>query len=200
MAAKSLSAIERNRFLDSRQPLDHLKPTMIKTILIIIVVIALLILAGFFLLGNMSKNEKAPGLHSERLAPCPDSPNCVVSEVIEDDSHYISPIRYPATMAGEPMSLVKQVIQEIGGEITVEEEMYIAAIFTSAFFGFVDDLECRIDKTNHTIHLRSASRVGHSDFGANRKRVELISTLFHQRIKTAAVTNLPPTTIPKGQL
>ncbi len=173
---------------------------MIKTILIIVLVISLLILVGFFLLGHMSKNEKPPGLLSGHLSPCPNSPNCVVSEVIEDDSHYISPVRYPATMAEDSMDLVKQVIQEIGGEITVEEEMYMAAIFTSTFFGFVDDLECRFDKTNHTIHLRSASRVGHSDFGENRKRVELISTLFHQRIKTAAPAILPPTTIPKGQL
>ncbi len=173
---------------------------MIKTILIIIVVISLLMFAAFFMLGNMSKKEKPPGLLSGHLAPCPDSPNCVVSEIIEDDSHYISPIRYQATMAGEPMSFVKQMIQEIGGEITVEDEVYIAAIFTSAFFGFIDDLECRIDRTNHTIHIRSASRVGHSDFGENRKRVELISTLFHQRIKTAAPAILPPTTIPKGQL
>ncbi len=172
---------------------------MIKTILIIIVVISLLVLAGFLLLGHMSKNEKPPGLLSGRLSPCPDSPNCVVSEMIDDDSHFISPVRYPATMAEDSMDLVKQVIQEIGGVITIEEEVYIAAIFTSKFFGFVDDLECRIDQTNHAIHLRSASRVGHSDFGANRKRVERISTLFQQKINTTAPTTLPPSTNPTGE-
>ncbi len=172
---------------------------MIKTILIIIVVISLFLLVGFLFLGHMSKNEKPPGLLSGRLAPCPDSPNCVASEMIEDDSHFISPVRYPATMAENSRALVKQVIQEIGGEIRVEEEVYMAATFTSTLFRFVDDLECRIDQTNHTIHLRSASRVGHSDFGANRKRVERISTLFHQRIKKTASTILPPSTNPTGQ-
>ncbi len=151
------------------------------------------------MLVNMSKNQKPPGLLSERLAPCPDSPNCVVSEMFEDDSHFIPPVRYPATIAEDSMDLFKQVIQEIGGEITIEEEGYMAATFTSTFFGFVDDLECRIDKTNHTIHLRSASRVGRSDFGANRKRVERISTLFHQRINTAAPEIRPQSTNPKGQ-
>ncbi len=172
---------------------------MIKTILISAIFISLLMLAGLFLLGNMSKNEKPPGLLSERLSPCPDSPNCVVSEFTEDESHYISPVRYPAARAEDSMDLVKQVIQEIGGEITVKEEVYTAAIFSSTFFAFVDDLECRIDKANHTIHLRSASRVGHSDFGANRKRVELISTLFQQKINTAAPKILAPSTNPTGQ-
>lgn len=172
---------------------------MIKTILIIVFVISLLMLAGCFMLGNMSKSEKPPGLLSGHLSPCPDSPNCVVSEIVEDDSHYISPVRYPAAIAKDSLDLVKQVIQEIGGEIAVEEEAYIAATFTSTFFGFIDDLECRNDKANHTIHLRSASRVGHSDFGANRKRVELISTLFQQRINNAATKILPPSTNPTGQ-
>ncbi len=172
---------------------------MIKTILIIIVVISLFLLVGFLFLGYMSKNEKPPGLLSGRLAPCPDSPNCVVSEMIEDDSHFISPVRYPATMAENSRALVKQVIQEIGGKIAIVEEVYIAAIFTSKFFGFIDDLECRIDQANHAIHLRSASRVGHSDFGTNRKRVELITTLFNERINTAAPTILPPNTNPTGQ-
>lgn len=75
----------------------------------------------------------------------------------------------------------------------------MAAIFTSKFFGFVDDLECRIDQANHTIHLRSASRVGHSDFGANRKRVALITTLFQHKINTDVPRILPPSTNPTRQ-
>ena len=107
------------------------------------------------------------------------------SESPDDRSHYIAPLRYPADMTENPMALMKQVIQDVGGEMTVEEGAYLATTFTSTFLGFVDDLECRHDKVNHTIHLRSASRVGHSDFGANRKRVALIANLFHQRVKKA---------------
>ena len=172
---------------------------MIRMILIIVVVISSLILAGSFLLGNMSKNKKPPELLSGRLAPCPDSPNCVVSEIVQDDSHYISPVHYPVAITENSMNLVKQVIQEIGGTITIEENTYMAATFTSTIFRFVDDLECRDDKANHTIHLRSASRVGHSDFGANRKRVKRISALFHQRINTAEPKILPPSINPTRQ-
>ena len=153
---------------------------MVKAILIIAVLISLLIAARFYMLGTVSKSGKPPGLVGGRLTPCPDSPNCVMSEIAENDSHSIPPVRYPAVMTRDAINAIKHTIQKIGGEIRIEEEAYLAAIFTSKLFGFVDDLEVRHDRTNRTIHLRSASRVGHSDFGANRKRVELISNLFHQ--------------------
>ncbi len=154
-------------------------------IIFISLVIFLLILVGFFVLGNMSKTGMPPGLIAGRLSACSDKPNCVVSEIADDDSHYISPLHYPAAMTEETRDLIKQVIQEVGGEITKEEGTYIAAAFRSTFFGFIDDLECRNNRVNHTIHLRSGARVGHSDFGANRRRVTLISSLFHQRVKKA---------------
>jgi len=64
--------------------------------------------------------------------------------------------------------------------ITSAQTDYIAATFTSRLFGFVDDLEIRIDTDAGLIHFRSASRVGRGDFSANRKRVELIQLRFRQ--------------------
>jgi uncharacterized protein (DUF1499 family) len=60
----------------------------------------------------------------------------------------------------------------MGGSVQVEHDSYLAATFTSSIFGFVDDLEIRVDSERKTIHLRSASRVGHGDGGVNRKRTE----------------------------
>ena len=157
----------------------------IKAIFIILVVVSLIGLIGCHMLGNMSKIGKAPGVVAGRLSACPDTPNCVSSEFPDDTSHFISPLRYPISLSEEAMDLIKRVIQEVGGEITAEEGAYISATFTSAFFGFVDDVEARNDRANHTIHLRSASRVGHSDFGANRKRVALISSLFNKKANTS---------------
>ena len=96
------------------------------------------------------------------------------------------------------MDLMKGVIQEVGGEITAEAGAYMSATFTSALFGFVDDVEWRNDSANHTIHLRSASRVGHSDFGVNRKRVALISSLFNERVNTANQGVFPMNTKPSS--
>jgi len=46
--------------------------------------------------------------------------------------------------------------------------------------GFVDDVEFFFPDTA-VIHMRSASRVGYSDFGANRKRLEKIRQRFQMR-------------------
>lgn len=62
--------------------------------------------------------------------------------------------------------------------IVAAEERYIHAAFTSALFRFVDDVEFFLDEGTRTIHVRSASRVGYSDFGVNRRRVEEIRTRF----------------------
>ena len=156
---------------------------MVKTSLKIVAVISLLMLVDFYILGNMSKTGKPQGLISGRLSPCSDKPNCVVSEIAEEDSHYISPLHYPPALSKDAMALLKEMIQKAGGQITAEEGEYMAAAFTSTLLGFVDDLECRNDRANHAIHLRSASRVGHSDFGVNKRRVALISNLFYKRIK-----------------
>jgi hypothetical protein len=100
-------------------------------------------------------------------------------------------------MSEEIMDLIKRVIQEVGGEIMAEEGAYISATFTSPLLGFVDDVECRNDKANHTMHLRSVSRVGYSDFGANRKRVAVILNLFHKRVNTAHQEQFPTNTRPR---
>ena len=162
-----------------------MKRKMLKTILIILLVIALAILVRFFMLGNRSKSGNAPGLLSGVLSKCPDKPNCVNSEFIDDQAHFISPLSYPAPKSEEAMTLIRQAIQEAGGKIISEDDTYISATFTVSIFGFVDDLECRNDPSNHKIQIRSASRVGYSDLGVNRERVELISNLFIKRVNEA---------------
>lgn len=60
----------------------------------------------------------------------------------------------------------------------VEEDTYWRVEFRSRLFRFVDDVEFLFDPQARRIHIRSASRVGHSDLGVNRKRVEKIRLLF----------------------
>jgi uncharacterized protein (DUF1499 family) len=55
---------------------------------------------------------------------------------------------------------------------------YLHAEFRSALFGFVDDVEFRMDETAGRIDVRSASRTGYFDFGVNRRRVEEIRARF----------------------
>ena len=51
----------------------------------------------------------------------------------------------------------------------------------SPLFGFVDDLELRIDPDRARVDVRSASRVGRSDLGANRRRVEVLRERLTRR-------------------
>jgi uncharacterized protein (DUF1499 family) len=60
----------------------------------------------------------------------------------------------------------------MGGKIMHEDDYYLWATFSTKIFRFVDDLELRMDENNGVIHIRSGSRVGYSDMGANRRRIE----------------------------
>jgi uncharacterized protein (DUF1499 family) len=150
----------------------------LEKLLIIIASILLIVIIGLFILGYMSYSGQAPGLVEGRLKQCPDKPNCVSSEFVSDAEHYIEPLAYSAGEAAQVLPRLKTIIREMGGSIQAEKTDYLAATFTSSVFRFVDDLELRIDADQKTIHLRSASRVGHGDGGVNRKRVELLKNSF----------------------
>jgi len=66
--------------------------------------------------------------------------------------------------------------------IITKDDHYIHAEFTSAFFRFVDDVEFYFDSEAKIIQMRSASRIGYSDFGVNRERLEKLRSLFKNSI------------------
>ena len=147
---------------------------------IIIAAISLFVIIALFVLGYRSQSGDAPGLADGRLQPCPGTPNCVNSEFASDSEHYIEPLIYSADDAAQVLPRLKTIVRDMGGSIQVEKADYLAATFTSSIFGFVDDLELRVDTGQNMIHLRSASRVGRGDLGANRKRVQRIKKSFQE--------------------
>ncbi|WP_313122980.1 DUF1499 domain-containing protein, partial [Exiguobacterium sp.] len=68
-------------------------------------------------------------------------------------------------------------------KIVKEEGTYIHAIFTSKVFRFKDDVEFYFDEAAQVIHFRSASRVGYSDWGVNRKRMEDITRRYEEGLR-----------------
>jgi len=148
-------------------------------------IIFLILIVGFVILlynaQKSSRAEVASGLVGGKLSKCPDKPNCVSSEDIDDSSHYITPLIITKNNTIDIVKILKNVIREMGGAIEAERENYIAATFTSKVFKFVDDLEIRIDPIQKVIHIRSASRVGHGDMGVNKKRIELLKKLFNKQ-------------------
>lgn len=139
-----------------------------------------------------SKKGDKPLIHSSQteqnqLPPCPDTPNCINTEFPDKLSQYLRPISFPAEKSQQIIPLVKETIINMGGEIIEQDNAfnnsyYLHATFTSAFFKFVDDFEIRIDNITHKLHIRSASRIGYSDFGANKRRVEKFSKQFSQSL------------------
>lgn len=126
---------------------------------------------GILVAGCTGTRPMNLGVHDGKLAPCPASPNCVSSQSTDKD-HAVEPIRFSGTSA-EAMADLKKVISAMPrAQIVTITGTYIHAEFTSALFRFVDDVEFCLDENTRTIHLRSASRMGSSDLGVNRKRIE----------------------------
>ena len=113
------------------------------------------------------------------LQPCPDSPNCVTSNTEKaDEEHYIEAIPINVLAVKDRQDPSKALITTIStdpqAEIIVKSSHYIYAEYTSTMLGFVDDVEFLFDSKLGRFDIRSASRLGSRDFGANRKRIETL--------------------------
>lgn len=148
-----------------------------------IVLISLLVVTGLWIGARIAFPETATifagsrpanlGLQSGKLAPCPSSPNCV-SSLSQNAQQKIAPFAYNSTPA-QAIANLKQVIQSFGhAKIITETDRYLYAEFTSTWMGFVDDVEFLVDEAKKVINVRSASRLGESDLGVNRQRIETI--------------------------
>ncbi len=129
-----------------------------------------LIIASSLFSGSASA---AIGINSDRLEPCPSSPNCVVS-VNGEGEHQIDPITYQSDRATAKETLLKVLSVVPRTEVIENTDNYIHAESTSRIFKFVDDVDFYFPEDKNVIHLRSASRVGESDLGVNRRRMEQI--------------------------
>lgn len=149
-----------------------------KRALLGLIALITIVFVTFFAMGMYSETGSASGLSNGKLAPCPAKPNCVSSESAPSDNHAIEALPITDAMGKEPLLKVREVIELLGGDVNYSDDSYIAATFTSDLFSFVDDVEFRVDQSSGSLHVRSASRVGYSDFDANRKRVEQIRVLL----------------------
>ena len=154
---------------------------ILEIIIIVIAVGVVLFVVYLAYQAQISRSGTVAGVIDGKLSACPDKPNCVCSEYPEHSAHAIEPIAMRDLSAALVLQKLKNIIEAQGGKIATTREDYVAATFASALFGFVDDLEIRIDAEVGVIHLRSASRVGKSDLGANRKRVEMIKKLYREK-------------------
>ena len=139
-------------------------------------------LISSFLLMGCAGTMPDLGINNDKLTPCPKTPNCVNSQAIGEKC-YIQPIDYTGVQQKARFNLLQVLESEDQAKILMAKENYIRAEFKSTFFGFVDDVEFYFSEaqtSEKVIHIRSASRVGYTDFGINRKRIERIQSKLKQ--------------------
>ena len=136
-----------------------------------------LVYLGIVLGNHLTPPPAEVGFTNQRLSPCPQSPNCVCSQD-ESLAHLIEPIPFSGSEETVQKKIAEILRQQRGCQIVKQEGNYLHAEFRSLCFRFVDDVEFLIDSGQNRIHVRSASRVGHYDLGANRKRIEAIRQLY----------------------
>jgi uncharacterized protein (DUF1499 family) len=154
-----------------------------RLILLILLVVAA-VPVTLYLMSIFAKRPDDLGAEQGRLKACPDSPNCVSSQA-EDAEHAMEPISFGGS--GEvALQVLRNVINEQArAKIVTDENGYIHAEFRSLVFRFVDDVEFVLDEKAGLIHFRSASRVGHSDMGANRSRMVRLRSAFEAAMAEA---------------
>lgn len=135
---------------------------MLTTILIITSFISF----RFVSLGEQSQKMQVKlGVTNNLLLPCKSKLNCLSTS--DKDTEFT-----PKNFQDSPIKKIALILKGEGLQIKEENNNYLYALAKSSLFGFIDDVEFFYD--GEKLHYRSASRVGKSDLGANKKRIENI--------------------------
>lgn len=156
---------------------------MLKRVLLALAVAFVLALAA----GQMNLLQGwAPadlGVREGRLKPPANVPNSVSSQanLYPDHPRRESaridplPVRFGDRNGAATLAALKSIVEAMpGAKVVTSEGPYLYVQFTSRWFRFVDDTEFWYDPAAGVIHVRSASRLGESDLGVNRQRIEAI--------------------------
>lgn len=132
------------------------------------------------MLGAFAMTDKAIG----EIKDCPQSPNCV-STLTDQKDKLMQPISWQKEDT-DPKEITLEVLKsQPRTTIEVSKDNFIHAVCSTRFLKFKDDVYFYFDAENKQIHFKSQSRVGYSDFGKNRSRMEKISKLIREKIQHA---------------
>ena len=149
----------------------------------LLIVIALVVITGV-LAGQLGLLKGTPptdlGVHEGRLKPPSKTPNSVSSQASLYPDH---PQRAYASIAPLPvkddgtatLTRIAGIIKAMNGaQIVKMDPDYLYVQFTTRIMKYVDDAEFWFDPAAGVIQVRSSSRLGSSDLGVNRERIEFI--------------------------
>ncbi len=143
-------------------------------------VVGIVALVAMALFGCAGRRPTTLGVEGARLSPCPSSPNCVSSDAA-DSAHSVEPLAL-AVPAAQAWTAARDAVAKLPRtRIVTDADGYLHAECRSALMGFVDDLELHLRPADAQIAVRSASRLGYSDMGVNRRRVEALRAALAAR-------------------
>jgi uncharacterized protein (DUF1499 family) len=124
------------------------------------------------------KGEREYGENMEFL-PVPESPNCVMSTLDVQDEKYVKPLVIPESEQDAAIEFMKDLmVKEFGAKVLYENSKYLHVTVQTRLMRYVDDVEFIWDEDRKVMQVRSCSRLGYSDMGANRARVERIREML----------------------
>lgn len=128
------------------------------------------ILFGLIILSGCSSTPENNGMKPAKLSPCPDTPNCVNSQVT--DFHAVAPFVMRKADKANWNAIVAVVTAIPRTKVVEQTDGYLHVEVSTLIFRFTDDMELLLSDNGATIDIRSASRLGLSDMGVNGRRVE----------------------------
>jgi uncharacterized protein (DUF1499 family) len=127
--------------------------------------------------GNPAERQNS---EPSGILDCPDTPNCV-SSLAKNPKYRVEPFK----LKKDPETSWDMVNKTVGSlsrtKIVSANSSDIHAECRSMIFRFVDDLTLHLTASKGIIHIRSASRIGYSDLGVNRRRVENLRKILQQK-------------------
>lgn len=146
------------------------------TTVVVLILLALPLTLAVQAWQTRRQSAQMPRTARDALTPCDETPNCVSS--LNQGERGIAPLDLKPAQADHPRQAWEQLVNLLESrprtKIVVNDGRYLRAEVRTPLFGFVDDLEFLLKADEQRIDVRSASRAGYSDLGANRRRVDEI--------------------------
>ena len=147
-----------------------------KILLLAIILLPILFVAARLGIAHYSQSAVATGYsvqsNIKELADCPDTPNCQCSQA-KRASQQVAPFDYSLKRDEVIAKLANVIEQQPGVEIQKLDSDYLWVTYKTKLMGYIDDVEFLLDDAG-VLQVRSASRLGKSDLGANKKRIETL--------------------------
>lgn len=148
---------------------------------IVVITIAVLGLLTRVAIGLFSSNREATGLtktadNKATLSGCDNLQNCTASTATKR-RNLVKALDYDVPPEEVIETFSRLIESQSGTNIITKNSHYLHATYKTALLGYIDDLELLLDESTGVLNIRSASRLGQSDFGANRKRIEALREL-----------------------